>query len=250
MLGRLFRWTGNAAEAALHRGPRVDSSERSMLGRDGLGYAFDSGLALLREPEPLAERVLGLVELGMASTSVVRPGCGPGFGCHLLRSLAAVRRLGFERRVDALRELVEQTFDGERFTRAEPGDLRPCPLLRGRGAPHHGGTPGCRPCRCAVVCQDSAAGRQLAGLVGRPESLRPTDSVAQALRIWLLLDSVEFQPAIESAERYLRRCQARSGAMLYTPERGDECSWASIFSFQALTWASEGLPSGAAQDLV
>lgn len=227
-----------------------------MLGRDGLGYAFDSGLALplLREPELLAERILALMESGMASTSVTRPGWwSQSFGCHLLRSLAEVRPLGFERRVDALRgELVEQTFDGERF-RTEAGSPATyvhahCYAVEGLLVMDY---------RLDVALAGArwlARIQQLDGSfpdwVGRPESLRPTDSVAQALRIWLLLDRGEFEPAIGAAERYLRRCQARSGAMLYTPKRSDECSWASIFSLQALTWASEGLPSGAAQDLV
>ncbi|MCK6556213.1 hypothetical protein L6Q96_16785 [Candidatus Binatia bacterium] len=63
-----------------------------------------------------------------------------------------------------------------------------------------------------------------------------SDSTAQAVRLWLLRDGARFGAAIERALAFLAACQAPEGGIRYAPTSDDVCSWATMFTLQAVEW--------------
>jgi hypothetical protein len=90
----------------------------------------------------------------------------------------------------------------------------------------------------AALQQPSGAILALAnGMAGFGEPR--TDATAQAARLWLLRDRIRYREAILRALAFLAACQTSGGGILYTPERGDVCSWATMFTLQAVEWWEE-----------
>lgn len=67
---------------------------------------------------------------------------------------------------------------------------------------------------------------------GEPRS----DATAQAVRLWLLRDPRRYRDAIARGLDFLAACQVPEGGLRYTPERGDVCSWSTMFALQAVEW--------------
>jgi hypothetical protein len=67
------------------------------------------------------------------------------------------------------------------------------------------------------------------------------DVAAQALRIWLIVAPQRFEKPIARALGFLQSLRAPSGALRFTPQSGDENTWATIFLAQVLG-QSIGLP--------
>lgn len=62
------------------------------------------------------------------------------------------------------------------------------------------------------------------------------DSTAQAVRLWLLRDRTRYSDAIVRALGFLAACQTDAGGIRYSPDSIDVCSWATMFTVQAVEW--------------
>ena len=65
-----------------------------------------------------------------------------------------------------------------------------------------------------------------------------SDATAQAVRLWLLRNPRRYGEAIARALDFLAACQTPEGGLRYTPDRGDVCSWSTMFALQAVEWLS------------
>jgi len=257
LFGRYHRWSGNfegveSCRKVLEQ--RIITS--GLLGRDGIGYAFDSALALplLASPEALSTRVLKLLQTERSCTEVRRPGWwSESFGPHLIRSLAALAAQGFGTASEEIAQhLVRTCFDGNRFRIHEDSPATyvhaHCYALEGllslgiRGDVVLAGAEWL----ARLQSQDGA----LPNWVGAPADVEPTDAVAQALRIWSTFDSSAFVEPMHRARSFLAARQERDGVLTYSRQSSDRCSWANLFAAQAIRWSESGVDSAALKLLI
>ncbi|MDP8255003.1 MAG: hypothetical protein P9M14_04585 [Candidatus Alcyoniella australis] len=72
-----------------------------------------------------------------------------------------------------------------------------------------------------------------------PQAQPASDSTAQALRLWLLIDPERFSDNIESGLKFLESLN-NGAAPRYTPQSSDRPSWSAVFLIQALAWREHG----------
>ena len=234
LLARLGVATGWPETARLSSVIAGQVARQGWLGRDGLGYVFDSALVLGLPGEhgPLRDRVLVALRAGRALMGQDnRDRWSQRFGPHLIKAAAEA---GEPRVVE---HLVEATYRGGRFYVA-PGSSETylhshCYAVEGLVA--LGGYE-------AVVREalDWLVERQHAdgswpAWVGRADARRPSDVVAQAVRLFRGVDVERYQRAIELGLGRLRAMQSPSGGLRYTPGSEHVNVWASIFAADALS---------------
>jgi hypothetical protein len=236
--------------------------EQGGIGREGLHYVFDTGLAfhaLVR-----AARIPGLAGLepaGLAPLSAcldrfletdspVLPGqpshprWSDRWEGHLLRAAALVARAARWLHDEASWQRALRL--AERARRLAPEE--PC-YVHALAYQAEGelllatlGVAGRRP----LAERD---GERLARLQ-RPDGLLPAwsdrpqsarlDATAQAARLWSALDPQGYRAPIQAAVEALGRCQHPSGGLPYAPGRGDLNTWVGLFADQALCWQQQG----------
>ena len=250
LLAALFAWRGEQ-QRMLELAGTLDQrlAAAHWLGRDGVGYVFDSALVLplLQEPEPLADRVEASLRAHRACTALTRPGWwSQSYGAHLLKCgwwLARVGRGRFAEQLAA--DLVERCFDGERFMVHEDSTSTylhsHCYALEGLL-----GLQALLELRthddvllagASWLAQQQDPDGSLPDWIGSPSEKRPADVCAQALRIWALVDRERFADNIQRARAQLASLQHPSGGIRYHHGSDDINSWASIFALQALRWS-------------
>jgi len=244
LLAALFAWQGDLDRAdSLARTLSQRLETEAWLGRDGIGYVFDSALALplLEDPQPLADRIEDSLSQRRACSRITRPGWwSQSYGAHLIKCglwLSRIDRRDFAEQLAD--DLIERCFDGCRFVVHEASEdtylhshcyaleglvglrLRPEVVLAGA---------------CWLAQQQHDDG-SLADWSGRASRCRPADVCAQAMRLWGLVDPERFAPNIERARHNLCSLQSPSGGIRYHRGSDDINSWASMFAFQAVCWA-------------
>jgi hypothetical protein len=249
------------------------SDERSYVGRDGRLYAFDSamtlsGLLAARNSgarvspvalESLTRGLVHAVEHQWAGSELPDPArhWSDRWGCHQLKLAWALSRaadeLGSELsaacrnalvRLEPLRRLER---DGRFFIAADDGRSyvhASCYALEGLMASPEVGAQlragarwlasiqeddGSLPC---WLPEDGATTLDAGLDAGR----RPSDVIAQAIRIWTAVDARAFAKAIDAALSALFRRQGPTGALSYLEpdDSPDLNSWCTIFAAQAL----------------
>ncbi|MEE2829970.1 MAG: hypothetical protein VX498_12340 [Myxococcota bacterium] len=245
IFARLFRWMGEEKPlAACVRRLEQRLEEDGWLGRDGTSYAFDTALALplIGDPAPVAQRIVDALSQGWACQPVSRPGWwSQSLGPHLLRCLPPLQDLGYRDFADWMASrLIADCFDGERFHvhagsawTYVHGHCYALEGLIGLGGHDDVVLAGAR----WLALQQQPDG-SVPRWVGRKSLDRPTDAVAQAVRIWSLVDRAAFGPSVERGLQWLGLAQQSSGALSYSSSSSDRCSWASAFAMQAAAWAA------------
>ena len=244
LLAALFAWQGDLDRAdSLANTLAQRLGMEGWLGRDGIGYVFDSGLALplLEDPEPLADRIEDCLSQRRACSRITRPGWwSQSYGAHLIKCGLWLSRIGRRDFAEQLVvDLVDRCFDGSRIVVHEASrityqhshcnalegliglQLRPDVVLAG----------------AYWLAQQQQEDGSLPDWSGRTSLCRPADVCAQAMRIWGLVDRERFAPHIERARLHLGSLQAPSGGIRYHQGSDDINSWASMFAFQAVCWA-------------
>ena len=212
---------------------------------------------------------------GIAGRRARAPGCAgaadhwsDAWGCHLLKlalPLGRLEALGEGRAEGAIARLVDELLPlwrGDRFVVHAASERTyvhaGCYALEGMAAlAGMAGRTGRWGEAGAIV---GAGARWLAAIQEADGALpawhdgargwgeRPSDVVAQALRIWwaaerLSPESGSFAAARARALGCLARRQARSGGIVYAPGGADVNSWCTVFAAQAVGW-SEGQGEG------
>jgi len=272
----LLSWEGSSTAETRDRiasGLAADMSVRGGVGRWGIDYAFDAGMALtglLRHeqiggclPEPaMADRLYDFVVRCVAARSayVGESDTDPShwsvsYGCHLLKLTIPLTAYEEARSLlgpsDWVRQLVADLvplydegrfrvneLSGETYTHAHCYAVEGLLTLDGRGLG------GFRP--VIEGAADWLARVQLedGGLPSRHDGDHAlagahTDCTAQALRIWSLVDRQGYSPQISRAAGFLHEME-KGGAFRYRPDSDDMNTWATMFAVQALRWADGG----------
>jgi len=243
LLAALFAWRGENRRAEQLTGVLEERLlGEQWLGRDGIGYVFDSALALplLRDPQPLADRIEESLRQRRACSQVTRPGWwSQSYGAHLIKCGLWLSRVGRRDFAEQLADdLVSRCFDGERFVVSEGSELTylhsHCYALEGLiGLQRH---PDVIFAGVSWLAQQQGEDGSLPDWSGRTSQCRPADVCAQALRLWTLVDRERFALCIERARAHLGSLQDASGGIRYHQDSEDTNSWASIFALQALCW--------------
>jgi hypothetical protein len=249
-------------------------SPTGSLGRAGIGYAFDTAMGLggLLEyrrsggrlvPEATIRRMFGFIERSLLARRAAEPDGGlPGdrwsvrYGCHLLkvaRALDASRAIVGD---DRPRRLVDQLADDliplgrdGRFV-TDAGSDRTylhahCYAVEGLLCLARLGRSGVaaairRAAEWLRSVQDESgallAWHDGASAWGEPHA----DAIAQAVRIWTIVDRDGFAGPIARSLDFLAGLQAVDGGIHYRPGSGDVNSWSTIFAVQAARWARAG----------
>ena len=270
-------WEGTSTVETRDRiasGLAADMSARGGVGRGGIDYAFDTGMALTgllrheqvagRLPEPvMADRLYDFVVRCIAGRSayVGESDTDPShwsvsYGCHLLKLVIALTAYEEARSLrgpsDWVRQLVADLvplcdegrfrindLSGETYTHAH------CYAVEGLLALDGGAMRGeFRP--VIEGAADWLARAQLddGGVPSRHDGERAlagahTDCTAQAVRIWSLVDRQRYSGQIGRGAAFLHEME-KGGAFRYRPDSDDMNTWATMFAVQALRWADEG----------
>jgi len=255
VFAHLFEWEG-ASELAGQCSAVVRRRLHSgWLGREGTSYVFDTALAMpLVQDAAVVERVLGALEAREACSPVSRPDHWSQMpGPHLLKCafwLARVGEVTFA--LQWANELLDTCFDGTRF-RIAAGHTTTylhshCYAMEGllglsawlqchdrlvpsgyRAVLHAGAD-------WLVRAQHHDGA--FPNYVGQEPTSRPSDVVAQAARLWSVLDPVTYGASLGMAlERLGARQDRDTGGIAYDDTSADECSWVAAFALQACGWA-------------
>jgi len=248
LFARLFGWLGDTPrllglQETLDRLVRQNGA----LGRGEQHFAFDTALAIpcVSRPQVLAERVAGMLSAGQAAHPVKRPGrWSEAFGAHLIKACGHLALHGRRYFAEALAsELVDHCF--------EPSD--------GRFCVHRDSTQTYTHAHCyalegllmlGIHAPEVAAGAAFLARVqapdgglpawplGGPDTRRPTDIAAQAIRIWAVVDRDRYDAQIAAARGFLGAHQhPATGGIEYVQGSGHHNSWAAAFAIQANRWA-------------
>lgn len=216
--------------------------DRRWLGRDGVRYAFDTGLALpfAADPHALAAELAEQLEAGAVCSPVSHPQrWSQRLGPHLLKIAPELARAGQSEAAARLVERVLRTcWTGSRFA-VHPGGPTyvhgHCYALEGLVGL------GLRPdvVRAGVdwLARQQRADGSLPAWVAGGELRWPADAVAQAVRLWSAVDRRAYDLPIRRALALLVRRQALDGGIAYGAERADRNAWTSMFALQAARWA-------------
>lgn len=254
IFARLHRWLGDS-----DRADTLDTTlDRFITHNGGLGrgpavYVFDSSLALQPDRRTaLAQRVSGMLNAGVACDPITRPGWwSDSFGAHLIKSCGHLARVGRRAAAEMIAESLAEACaspDGRfrihqrsqwTYTHAHCYAVEGLLMLGVRVDLAEAGA------RWLAETQ-LADGGFTAWVIGGPgEDRCPADACAQAIRIWALLDRNGYAANIDRALGFLARHQNRvTGGIEYVAGTGDENSWATALTIQALMWL-ENPPSAA-----
>lgn len=244
------------------------------VGRHGIEYLFDTGMALAGliefrnaggEPaRGTLQPMLDFIERAITAHSAVgrapeglEPRWSTCFGAHLLK-LAVVLQAVDDRRSQALAARLAETllplYDDGRFrlhadserSYAHASCYAAEGLMALAGGPRH-------PTAETMLGRSAAwlAGVQAqdGGIPAWPDAVatcgqRHADATAQAVRIWVHVDAERFRPSIDRALGFLARLQHASGGILYHEDSDCRNTWATVFTIQAVDWARAGRPTG------
>lgn len=257
-------------------GLAADTNSDGAIGRDGVGYTFDTAMSLsglLREqaatgtlPDPdLPVRQYRSLRAGLRARRATAPATPPAghwsttYGCHLLKTTLALT--AFSRATgEDVEDLVDQLISdlvplaaGGRFRIHKDATVTylhaHCYAIEGLLA-LSAAAPG------SVHAEIEAGAEWLARVQDPTGGLRAwhdgaaaagdlrADATAQAVRIWSLVDREAFNEPISAATKFLTQLLAPGGGIRYGPDSQDVNSWATIFTVQALDWAErQGDPS-------
>jgi hypothetical protein len=256
------RWL--AARAAKH----------GAAGRDGDLYLFDSAVVLNGlvaharatasvEHEGAIESLYRFVADSIARRRAVLPEpagrerrWSTEFGAHQLKTVIALHRfadLTGSARPRALAGQVTDAllplFDGRRFPVFEGAGfsylhaslyaLEGLAHLQSRGLGEH------RPVLDAAARWLASEQRSDGGLLSFADASScygsaRADAVAQAIRLWLLLDPEAWAENVDAAFSFLAGLQSQRGGIRYAPGSEDVNTWVSLFALQALEWRLGG----------
>ncbi len=248
IFARLYAWLGRWVGATrlghvLEGRLAGDRLGPNLLGRDGIGYVFDTAIALdsLPDPSRSVQRCLDLLLAGQACVPVTRPGWwSQSVGAHQIKALAFLARHGRQTLCRGLVDgLVDACFEDGRFTTSADSDQTylhsHCYALEGLvmldAHPD-----------VVDVGLDWLADRQLlSGALpawfGGGDSRFPGDVVAQAARLWAAVDPVRWAVPLSRALQRLSDLQDASGLVRYDAATNDLNAWVSAFALQAARWA-------------
>lgn len=220
------------------------------IGRDGRLHLFDSAVAidaLVRLGVGLPERWLVGVGRFLRADAPVLPSGGArwsdGWGAHLLKAAALLARAGHRGgSVSAIalarevrsRAAIDRCGYVHALAYGAEGEL----LLRSLGEPATGLDPE------AVAARMARLQRPDGSLPAWTDGNGPgrADATAQAVRIWVTVDHRGFVARSRAALACLRRAQGVHGGIEYQPGTGDQNTWATLFTDQAVAWAEGGRP--------
>jgi hypothetical protein len=232
------------------------------VGRDGITYLFDSAVALaglLRhraagthvDSDATVRRLRRFIEAQIESGVAVLPSGAASdgrwstqFGAHLLKSLHSLH-LYARLHGDALPAALVETLINGCGHQPSPVYVHPfCYEQEGHVIVEHyrlaslfEPVDGALDWLAALQQPDGGILAFANGMEGFGEPR--SDATAQAVRLWLLRDRQRYGAAIARALAFLAACQTAEGGIRYTPERGDVCSWSTMFTLQALEWAAD-----------
>ena len=257
LFARLFRWMGDSQrQAQCVRALERRIETEGWLSRNGLHYVFDSALALdlVEDPTPLAGKIAEYLTQGWACHPISEPGrWSQSWGPHLLRCLPPLAELGHDELCAWMpARLIETCFSEGRFrTSAESertylhAHCYAVEGLLGLGGHEH---------VVKTATQWLAQQQQPDGAMPRwadePQGDKPTDVVAQAIRLWSAVDPYAFAPFIVRGLSWLERMQGPNGLLHYSSRSSDQCSWANAFALQAAHWAQHPPDRSAFRSLI
>jgi hypothetical protein len=73
------------------------------------------------------------------------------------------------------------------------------------------------------------------------EKVKNGDCNAQAIRIWLAVDSTKYKKNIKNGFSFIQTLQSSEGGLYYNPTSQDINSWVSLFTWQAYNWKLHGV---------
>lgn len=274
--GRVLSWMGDGgfgydeSTAILARLARVLRPEASApftdrvdaqldhdgwLGKDGVGYTFDTALALAitRRRERTSARVAAwLHEQAACSDRSPMARWSTTFGPHLIKAAAELAAFGEGGAAydalarDVVAPLVASCFRDGRF-RVAPGASETyvhahCYAVEGLVS--LGGYEAVVDEALATLRTLQADDGSFPAWVGAPEARRPMDVVAQAARLFLAVPGPDHAERAERALACLGASQHATGGVRYTAESSHVNVWTSAFALQAARWAEAPRPAG------
>jgi len=268
VFAHLFQWQGDPGRSRDCIAVVRERLESGWLGRAGSSYVFDTALALpLVDDAGAVQRVVGALRDGRACQPVTRPDHWSQIaGPHLLKCALWLARVGqapFARQLAD--RLVDTCFEDGRF-RIRSGS--PVTYLHSHCYALEGllGLSAWQRCHNQLVPRSYGpvldAGAQwlarvqledgsLPDYIGQQSRCRPSDVLAQAIRIWSVVDPIAYdRPIAVALQRLAARQNPATGGIAYHEASDDECSWVAAFALQACSWAVEAPKPGELQCLV
>jgi hypothetical protein len=242
---RVWAGLGDAAPALVRR------LDRGWLSRRGVEYAFDTGLGVRWGGPGLAAELIASLRDGDARKPASSANWSDRVGPHHLKILPELRRCGVS--VDDVAEsIVARAWTGQRFVIDAPSGATylhaHCYALEGLVG--LGGWGDVVLSGLDWLAQEQAQDGSLPAWVGRSDPRRPSDTVAQSVRLWSAVDSVRFAGSIARGLDWLASMQAPDGGIRYAPTHPERNTWATIFAAQAVEWARVPPEPSALLDLV
>lgn len=245
---------GDAVAAWLSRAIDADA-----VGRDGVGYTFDLGVVLtglLRwstatatPPSPSvihgATRLVEAIAARRALTSgTAAPRWSTRFGGHLGKLALALDALDAARIVDtadarASLAASHEHDDGAVYMHARLYALEGAWVRGDAEAVAQGAG-----WLAEIQRHDGAIAARWDPARG-PDGAGRSDATAQAVRLWCAADPSRFAAAIERALSWLAGLQTDSGAIDYDDRTAHRNVWCTLFTAQALAFATSGPDRGA-----
>ena len=245
LYARLYSWLGRAQDA-MAISDVLDGilTTQGWLGRDNIGYAFDTALCIdsVSVPEHAVRTVSEWLTSGKACTATTRVGWwSQSYGAHLLKCLPPLARHGRRHIAHAIADdLIEQCFDHGRF-RIHAGSRATyihshCYAMEG--------LLGLGEYREVLLEAASWLAQQmrddgsLPAWVHTENDRYPSDVVAQAVRLFAAIEPSRFQDEIALGLQRLAMLQdPATGGIRYTARSSHINTWVSAFALQACEWA-------------
>jgi hypothetical protein len=252
LFARLFRWMGDSQrQAQCVRALERRLETEGWLSRNGIHYVFDSALALdlIEDPTLLASKIAEYLTQGWACHPISEPGrWSQSWGPHLLRCLPPLADLGYTELCEWMpTRLIESCFSEGRFRTSSSSERTylhaHCYAIEGLLG--IGGHEEVVNAASHWLAQQQQPNGSLPRWADEPTGEKPTDVVAQAVRLWSIVDHRTFAPFIARGLSWLQQVQGPSGLLHYSSTTHDQCSWANAFALQAAHWA-ESTPDRAA----
>lgn len=258
LLARHRRWSGRRGglegAAAKNEATLGEVLRRRLevgwLARGGVDFVFDTGLALpwAPDPEALAAQLGRSLRQGIASRPEEPGRWSHVVGPHHLKVLPELLAAG-EPVDDLVDAIVARSWTGSRF-RIEPHGGATyvhahCYALEGLVV--LGARPDVVEAGLAWLRELQGTDGGLPAWVGRPDPRRPSDAVAQAVRLWSAVDPVAFAGPIARGLGWLAAAQETDGGIRYASTHPERNTWTTIFACQAAQWAV--LPPGPGERL-
>jgi len=252
-----------------------DVSPEGGVGRRGIRYVFDTGMVLTglmaerkvagELPDPdLPQRLFEFIATEIkARRAATAPTMGSGahwsttYGCHLLKMAQSISAYGDAFGDERAPALVNQLV-ADLTPLAEDGRFRihdhedysylhsHCYALEGLAVIEAASPRGWlwpiirRGALWLGRIQDESGGVRAHNNGFAAWGELRGDATAQAVRIWSLVDRNAFAGEISAATAFLQGLQTECGGYRYSPNSRDVNTWVTLFTTQALMWASEG----------